>query len=265
MMQTVYWHAPLWEVLLFGGSALLVFVWLAGRALRRSNFSEILTDFNPEFDMQSLFLFDQVEGVTSLTQAAEQLLDTLSAPHEKKQFDILLDTLTEAFVEGRIVRVENWPEEPDTLTALPLAPSAEKTIGVLALITRETTPPPPEQPVDGTLTKAWAAIGTSLGVHRSRPMVRVFRDSGWQELPLKHNEEALLRYFLEQRGQTQTSETLFSALWPEEEVAQYGLQAAQKDRLRRLIFQLRQRIEPDPRKPHYVCTVHGVGYVFHGE
>jgi hypothetical protein len=33
--------------------------------------------------------------------------------------------------------------------------------------------------------------------------------------------------------------------------------------LRRLVFQLRQRVEPDPANPRYVLTARGVGYALY--
>ena len=84
----------------------------------------------------------------------------------------------------------------------------------------------------------------------------------WSESQLTYLEERLFRHLRLNVNVTQTSELLFQALWPDDEVDRVGLRPDQKDRLRRLVFQLRQRIEPDPRNPRYLQTAHGVGYTF---
>jgi len=85
----------------------------------------------------------------------------------------------------------------------------------------------------------------------------------WQENQISPTEEALLRHLLTHSNEVQAAEALFSAVWPDDEVGTFGLRPDQKDRLRRLVFQLRQHVEPDPRAPRYVRTAHGAGYVLY--
>jgi DNA-binding response OmpR family regulator len=122
--------------------------------------------------------------------------------------------------------------------------------------------------------EAWLTLGPTLRLHRTRPVVHVKRigpttaekaTATWQEYQLSYMEETLLRYLLERQAEVQTSEALFRVVWPDDEVGRYGLRPDQRDRLRRLVCQLRLHVEPDPRNPRYVCTAHGVGYVLYLE
>ena len=49
-------------------------------------------------------------------------------------------------------------------------------------------------------------------------------------------------------GMTLGDTALFAAVWPDDEVDDLGLRPDQKDRLRQLIYQLRQRVEPAVRE-----------------
>jgi peptide/nickel transport system substrate-binding protein len=83
----------------------------------------------------------------------------------------------------------------------------------------------------------------------------------WREHQLSHTEDTLLRYLFGHQAEVKTAEVLFRVVWPDDQVDRYGLRADQKDRLRRLVYQLRNHVEPVPRNPRYVCTAHGAGAV----
>lgn len=133
--------------------------------------------------------------------------------------------------------------------------------------------PAPEAARDGQ----WQVLGPDLRLHRQRPVVEVRRhvslhaardgssdpELEWRSSQLSYTEEALLRLLVSRPGDVQDPRVLFQAAWPSEPVSRHGLHADQRDRLRRLVFQLRQRIEPEPANPRYVGTAHGVGYVFY--
>ncbi len=71
-------------------------------------------------------------------------------------------------------------------------------------------------------------------------------------------EFQLLAALAEQPGRVFTRLQLIDAL--------YGATYATSDRtVDTHIKNLRRKIEPDPRNPHYILTVHGVGYKFQGE
>lgn len=276
MSQYVYWHAPLWEVLLLVLISLMFLTWLVVRALRRPNLPAALSAVNPALNDHPLFFFDRMTGVTCLNEAAQQTLDNLPASQRQHMLDALMDTLLEAYEESRVAQQQGWPDPDCILVAAPFARQPGDVTGVLAVVTTEWLPPPlADRVADEPPTReanGWLTLGPALRVHRTRPLVHVWRADptqdarpSWQEYQLSHAEETLLRYLLEHEGEVQPSETLFQVVWPDDEVDEFGLRPDQKDRLRRLVYQLRQHMEPEPRNPRYVCTAHGVGYVLYTE
>ena len=78
-----------------------------------------------------------------------------------------------------------------------------------------------------------------------------------QPVELAAREFQLLRYFVEHRGATLTREELLNEVW--------GYNAMPSTRTVDVhVAWLRQKIEPTPRYPRYILTVHGMGYKFAG-
>jgi len=76
-------------------------------------------------------------------------------------------------------------------------------------------------------------------------------------LDLSAREFQLLRYFIEHRGATLTREELLNEVW--------GYNAMPSTRTVDVhVAWLRQKVEPNPRHPQYILTVHGMGYKFAG-
>jgi two-component system alkaline phosphatase synthesis response regulator PhoP len=76
-------------------------------------------------------------------------------------------------------------------------------------------------------------------------------------LDLSAREFQLLRYFIAHRGATISREELLNEVW--------GYNAMPSTRTVDVhVAWLRQKIEPNPRHPQYVLTVHGMGYKFAG-
>jgi two-component system alkaline phosphatase synthesis response regulator PhoP len=74
---------------------------------------------------------------------------------------------------------------------------------------------------------------------------------------LSAKEFHLLGYFLEHRGATLSREELLQQVW--------GYQSTPSTRTVDVhIAWLRQKLEPNPRVPQYILTVHGLGYKFVG-
>jgi two-component system alkaline phosphatase synthesis response regulator PhoP len=74
---------------------------------------------------------------------------------------------------------------------------------------------------------------------------------------LSAREFQLLRYFIEHRGATLTREELLNEVW--------GYNAMPSTRTVDVhVAWLRQKIEPNPRHPQYILTIHGMGYKFGG-
>jgi two-component system alkaline phosphatase synthesis response regulator PhoP len=76
-------------------------------------------------------------------------------------------------------------------------------------------------------------------------------------LDLSAREFQLLKYFLEHRGATLTREELLNEVW--------GYNATPSTRTVDVhVAWLRQKVEPNPRHPQFILTVHGLGYKFAG-
>ena len=76
-------------------------------------------------------------------------------------------------------------------------------------------------------------------------------------LDLSALEFQLLKYFIEHRGATLTREELLNEVW--------GYNAMPSTRTVDVhVAWLRQKIEPNPRHPQFILTVHGMGYKFAG-
>ena len=83
----------------------------------------------------------------------------------------------------------------------------------------------------------------------------VERDGGSIELSAK--EFQLLRYFIEHREATLTRDELLNEVW--------GYDAMPTTRTVDVhVAWLRQKLEPNPRHPIYILTIHGMGYKFVG-
>jgi hypothetical protein len=220
----VYWHAPLWEVLLVILTGVALLGWLVVRLLRRPDLSAALLAINPVLNDQSLFFFDRVKGVTCLNDAAEQTFNNLLTSQQQFLLDVLTETLLEAYEEGRTTRQPDWPKSDSALIAAPIFRHPDVVAGVLALVTTEPPLPPTARSIDQYLvaeTKGWLILGPTLRLHCTRPVVRVRRigptmaekaTATWQEYHLSHTEELLLRYLLEHQAEVQTAETLFGVV-----------------------------------------------------
>ena len=78
-----------------------------------------------------------------------------------------------------------------------------------------------------------------------------------QALTLSAKEFQLLRYFIRQRGNTLSRDELLNEVW--------GYNAMPTTRTVDVhVAWLRRKLEPNPRTPQYILTVHGLGYKFVG-
>lgn len=99
----MYWHAPLWEVVLAVLMGLVFLGWLVIRALRRPDLSAALSAIDPALNDQPLLFFDRVKGITCLNDAAEQILNNLpSHPVAQSVFRHVCEPL---FYEDFVVAV----------------------------------------------------------------------------------------------------------------------------------------------------------------
>jgi two-component system, OmpR family, KDP operon response regulator KdpE len=115
--------------------------------------------------------------------------------------------------------------------------------------------------LDELLARMRAALRHQLQVHGERPVFRVGElvvdlvrrivRRGEQEVKLSPKEYELLRLLVQHAGKVLTHKFLLANLWDEPPDAQY---------LRVYVRQLRQKIEENPERPHYLLTETGIGY-----
>ena len=115
--------------------------------------------------------------------------------------------------------------------------------------------------MDELLARMRAALRHQLQVHGERPVFHVDELSvdlmrrivkvGDKEVKLSPKEYDLLRLLVQHAGKVLTHKFLIGELWDETVDPQH---------LRVYVRQLRQRIEPDPERPHYILTETGIGY-----
>ena len=111
------------------------------------------------------------------------------------------------------------------------------------------------------LARMRAALRHQLQVHGERPifrtgglsvdLVRRIVKVGAKEVKLSPQEYELLRVLVQHAGKVLTHKFLLGELWDDLTDAQY---------LRVYVRQLRQKVEADPERPHYILTETGIGY-----
>jgi len=115
--------------------------------------------------------------------------------------------------------------------------------------------------MDELLARMRAALRHQLQVHGERPifrtgdlsvdLVRRIVKVADREVKLSPKEYDLLRVLLQHAGKVLTHKFLLGELWDSLTDAQY---------MRVYVWQLRQKIEADPERPHFVLTETGIGY-----
>jgi two-component system, OmpR family, KDP operon response regulator KdpE len=115
--------------------------------------------------------------------------------------------------------------------------------------------------MDELLARMRAALRHQLQKHGERPVFRVGDLSvdlvrrivkvGDKEIKLSPKEYELLRILVQHAGKVLTHKFLLNQLWSDLTDAQY---------LRVYVRQLRQKIEADPERPHFILTETGIGY-----
>src|SRR5215467_6536366 len=111
------------------------------------------------------------------------------------------------------------------------------------------------------LARLRAALRHQLQVHGERPVFRVGDLSvdlvrrivkiGDRAVKLSPKEYELLRVLVQHAGKVLTNRFLLGQLWDDLTDAQY---------LRVYVRQLRQKVETNPERPHYILTETGIGY-----
>lgn len=78
-----------------------------------------------------------------------------------------------------------------------------------------------------------------------------------QPIDLSAREFKLLKHFIEHRGETLSRDALLSDVWG------YGEMPLTRT-VDVHVAGLRQKLEPNPKSPEYILTIHGLGYKFAG-
>jgi two-component system KDP operon response regulator KdpE len=115
--------------------------------------------------------------------------------------------------------------------------------------------------MDELLARMRVALRHQLQVHGERPvfrsgeltvdLVRRIVKVDDKEVRLSPKEYELLRILVQHAGKVLTHKFLLAGLWDSLTDAQY---------LRVYVRQLRQKIETDPERPHFILTETGIGY-----
>jgi two-component system alkaline phosphatase synthesis response regulator PhoP len=115
--------------------------------------------------------------------------------------------------------------------------------------------------IEALLRRAPASLSVSPEIYQFGPVrvdfrrAEVERDGGMVELSAR--EFKLLRHFIEHRGEILSRDELLNEVW--------GYHAMPSTRTVDVhVAWLRQKLEPNPRHPQFILTVHGLGYKFAG-
>ena len=96
------------------------------------------------------------------------------------------------------------------------------------------------------------SFGDSLHVDFDTGLVRVMRDSGWEEETLTLTELEIFRLLADRRNRPVGRIQIVDTVDREGTMTERSLESH--------IHRLRQKIEPDPRNPVYIITVQRIGY-----
>jgi len=197
------------------------------------------------------------DGAAGLEQAASGrfdlvLLDVMLP--KKNGFDVLRD-LRQRGVETPVVMLTARGQVVDTVVGLKLGADdylakpfemMELLARIEARLRRRAAPAPTSTPNEGY------QFGDVRIDYRS---AEVFR--GTEAIDLSAREYQLLRYLIEHRGEIISRDQLLNEVW--------GYNAMPSTRTVDVhVAWLRQKIEPNPRHPQFLLTVHGLGYRFVG-
>src|SRR5215475_6128766 len=115
--------------------------------------------------------------------------------------------------------------------------------------------------VEALIRRAPAGPSPQSGVYQFGSVKIDFRraevERDGEKIELSAKEFQLLRYFVEHREATLSRDELLNEVW--------GYDAMPTTRTVDVhVAWLRRKLEPNPRRPQYILTVHGLGYKFVG-
>ncbi len=194
------------------------------------------------------------DGAAGLARALGEpfdliLLDVMLP--EKNGFDLLRD-LRQHRVETPVLMLTARGQTLDKVLGLKLGADdyLTKPFEMMELLAR----------VEALLRRAPAAAPSPDAyrfgeVHVDFRGAEVVRDGNPVELSAR--EFQLLRYFVEHRGEALSREQILSDVWAYDDVPATRTVDVH-------VAWLRQKLEPNPRRPQHILTIHGLGYKFAG-
>jgi two-component system, OmpR family, alkaline phosphatase synthesis response regulator PhoP len=195
-----------------------------------------------------------IDGESGLERAASEAFDLLLLDvmlPRMNGFDVLRE-LRRRGVDTPVIMLTARGQVVDKVVGLKLGADdyVTKPFDMVELLARVEAKlrraPAPARPVDGY---QFGDVGIDF---RRAEVVKA-----GLPLDLSAREFQLLRYFVEHRGATLTREELLNEVW--------GYNSMPSTRTVDVhVAWLRQKIEPIPRHPQYILTIHGLGYKFAG-
>jgi DNA-binding response OmpR family regulator len=114
--------------------------------------------------------------------------------------------------------------------------------------------------VKARLPRPMQEFSGHLRVDSVRRVVALKSDSGWSPVDLTPREFDLLNYLVTNAGRPIGRTALLEAVFDIP-----GDSDIETKTLEKHVWSLRQKLEPDPRNPHFIVNVRGVGYKFDPE
>src|SRR5918912_1232322 len=196
------------------------------------------------------------DGEAGLAQAASAAFDLIILDvmlPRKNGFDVCRD-LRQRGVSSPIIMLTARGQVVDRVVGLKLGADdyVTKPFEMIELLAR----------IEALLRRAPAADSAQLpetyrfgAVRVDFRRAEVVRDN--EPVELSALEFKLLRYLIEHRGATLSRDELLNEVW--------GYDATPSTRTVDVhVAWLRQKLEPNPRHPQFILTVHGLGYKFAG-
>jgi two-component system alkaline phosphatase synthesis response regulator PhoP len=195
------------------------------------------------------------DGDTGLQRAASESFDLIILDvmlPRKNGLDICRD-LRQQSIRTPIIMLTARGQVVDKVVGLKLGADdyVTKPFEMMELLAR----------IEALLRRAPAAVVVSADVYQFGPVRVDFRKAevtrAGATVELSAREFQLLRYFIEHRGNAITREELLNEVWG------YNFMPSTRT-VDVHIAWLRQKVEPNPRHPQFILTVHGLGYKFVG-
>jgi len=195
------------------------------------------------------------DGDAGLQRAASESFDLIILDvmlPRKNGFDICRD-LRQQGIRTPIIMLTARGQVVDKVVGLKLGADdyVTKPFEMMELLAR----------IEALLRRAPAAAVVSADVYQFGPVRVDFRKAevtrAGATVELSAREFQLLRYFIEHRGNAITREELLNEVWG------YNFMPSTRT-VDVHIAWLRQKVEPNPRHPQFILTVHGLGYKFVG-